>query len=215
MAAGRCVAVPPREPRKDGEACGVGGRPARRPDLVRPEVEDRARACRPGRPCALQRIELVELAGVAVDDERMTVAVVRRRGLSFDRHVRRDRVRALVALVGVLEVQSHLRRRLAVHDGVRDADPRPVPEPVAEVGVHASTDADRGDERRRVRRDRKLVDSLVPRVGRREHLTAADLRRGRRGARRGEREQRGCGGRHEPHGCRSRRSQPPAHALNR
>ena len=35
------------------------------------------------------------------------------------------------------------------------------------------------------------------------------------GARRGKREQRGCGGQQLPHGCRSRRSQPSAHALNR
>src|SRR5262252_8037496 len=45
------------------------------------------------------------------------------------------------------------------------------PCPRAEVGVEPRVEADRADHRRRVRRDRQLVDALVPRIGAREDRT--------------------------------------------
>ena len=116
---------------------------AGRPKRVRAQVPDRARAGGPAPALRVQRVELVELAGVAVDDQRVTVAVVEMTRRAFDRHAGRDRVRALVALVGVVERDLRLRRRLAVHDDVGDADPRAVLEARAEVGVHARRCADR------------------------------------------------------------------------
>ena len=68
-----------REPGQDREPGGVGRRPAGGAHAVRAQVPDRAR---PGRPAAAdpaQRVELVEPAGVAVDDEGVAVAVRARR----------------------------------------------------------------------------------------------------------------------------------------
>ena len=169
-----------RRPSARGRA-GSAGRPRRptssRQAAARSSAGSRSRRSRPPSPtpCAPQRVELVELAGVAVDDQRMPVAVVRMRGRALDRHVRRDRVRALVALVGVVERHARLRRLLAVHDDVGDADARAVVEAVAEVGVHAARRAPiDADQRRRVRRDRQLVDRLVPHARRREHGAAGE-----------------------------------------
>ena len=147
---------------QDRQAGGVGRRPAGRAELVRAEVEDRARA---GPPAAargrVEGEELVELAAVAVDDQRVPVAV--RAAAALDRDVRRDRVRALVRLVRVLERDARLRLR-AADDRDRDPDRPALPEPGAEVGVHVVVDADRRDDPGGVGSDRQLVDALVPRA---------------------------------------------------
>ena len=117
----------------DRQPGGVGGGPAVGPQGVRAEVEHRARAGLPRRAAALRvgGEQLVELARGVVDHEHVAVAVARRAAL--DRRVRRDRVRARVALVVVLEAHRHLRLAGAdVHE--RDADRAAVPER-AEVGV--------------------------------------------------------------------------------
>ena len=76
----------------------------------------------------------------------LTTAVARRVGPALDRRVDGDRVRARVALVGVVERDRHRRLVGADHD-VRDADRAAVVLPRAEVGV----DADVGADRRHVR----------------------------------------------------------------
>ena len=184
-ASGRRVAAPAREAGEDRQPRGVGRRPAGRPQRVRAQVPDGAGPGRPAAALLVQCVELVEPAGIAVDDQRVTVAFVEMPRRAFDRHTGRDRVRALVALVGVVERHLRLRRRLAVHDDVRDADPRAVPEARAEVGVHGAADADRRDHRCRVGGDRQLVDRRVPDARRRKDRAAAELRR-RRGGRSGQ-----------------------------
>ena len=209
--AGRRVAVPAREPGQDRQPGRVGRRPAGRAERVRAEVPDRTRSGRPAAADALQGVELVQLAAVAVDDQRVAVAVAGVR-LPLDGNLRRDRVRALVALVGVLERDARLRRRLAVDDDVGDADLRAVPEAGAEVGVDRAV-ADRGDQRRGVRGDGKAVDAFVPRVRRGEERTAAERRRADRRRRGAGEDQDGRGGGEQPHGCSSTTSQPPPRAL--
>ena len=52
---------------------------------------------------ALERVQLVQAAAVAVDDQRVPV------GAALDADVRGDRVRAAIALVGVVERHPGLR----------------------------------------------------------------------------------------------------------
>ena len=56
---------------EDRQACGVGGRPAGGAKAVRAEAPDRARAGRPATALAAEGEELVEPAGVAVDEDRV------------------------------------------------------------------------------------------------------------------------------------------------
>src|SRR5512144_996186 len=83
----------------------------------------------------------------------------------------RERIADVVALVGVLEADTH-PRRLARDDVERDPDRRALPEARAKVGVEAGSGADRGDKPCRVARDRKAVDPPVPRVGLRKDRAA-------------------------------------------
>ena len=162
-----------REPGEDRQAGGVGGRPAGGPEPVRAQVPDRAGA---GAPAAVrarrEREELVELAAVAVDDQRVPVAV----GVAaaLDRDVRRNRVRTGVGLVGILERDARPRLRGA-DDGDRDPDRPALVEPGAEVGVEVVVEPDRRDDPFGVSRDGQAIDALVPRVRGREDGTRGRL----------------------------------------
>src|SRR5205823_4992283 len=98
----------------------------------------------PAVPARVEREELVELARRLVDDQRVPVAVGAAPAL--DRHGLRDRVRPLVALVGVVEVDAVARRALA-DDDERDADRPAVPETRTEVGMEPRGKADRPEHR--------------------------------------------------------------------
>ena len=158
-----------REPGEDGQPGGVGGRPAGRPEPIRAQAPDRARAGTPAAPFRIERIELVEAAGAAVDDERM--AVSRRGAPAFDLHLARDRIGAAIRLVGVLEGDARLRLP-AADDGDRNSDRRALPEPRAKVRVHAGSGADRRDDLGGVARDRERVDPLIPGARLREDRAA-------------------------------------------
>ena len=110
------------------------------------------------------RVELPETARVTVDDEHVPVA--RRARAALDRGVRRERVRAGVALVVVCERHGHPRLRAG--DGrVRDADRAAVPRAGAEVGLEPCRRADARDPARRLRVDGQAGHVGVPeRVGR-------------------------------------------------
>ena len=92
---------------------------------------------------------------VPVDDEDRVVRA------PLDRRVRRDRIGAGIALVGVLERDRHLRLG-AGHGDERDADRAAVPEAGAEVGVHGAGCTDRRDVEGGVRIDGQRVDPGVP-----------------------------------------------------
>src|SRR5204862_5090875 len=79
------------EPGEDGEAGGIRRCPAGWPELVRAQAPDRARAGLPAAALGVQRVELVEAARRAVNDDRVPVAG--RRAPALDLHVPRDRVR--------------------------------------------------------------------------------------------------------------------------
>ena len=202
-------------PGQDRQARRVGRRPAGRAERVRAEVPDRPRSRRPAIPLPVQGVQLVELARVTVEDQGVPVAVGDR-GLALDRDVRRDRIRALVALVGVFERDARLGRLLPVHHDVRDPDARAVPQPRAEVGVNRRVEPDRGDQGSRVRGDRKRVHRLIPDARRGEDRAAAERRRG--GCASGEGDggecQRGSGCGDNPHGWRSSTSHSPPRRLN-
>ena len=175
------------ETRKDRQAGRVGGRPAAGPQAVRAHVPDCARS---GVPRGPEVEELVERAGVAVDDDRVPVAVGG--GPALDGDVGRNRVRAGIALLVVVEVDPGLRLR-AAHDGDGDPDRAAVPESRAEVGVDVEIRADRPHDGGRALVQGQLVDPLVPdarggkdravgRAGKRGR--AARSERGERGSRR-------------------------------
>ena len=154
------------------------GSPAASPD-VQPERTHRVRVevprgARPGCPrCAaalrIRAVELPETAGVAVDDQDVTVAGGAR--ASFDRSIRRDRVRAGIALVVVRERHGHSRLG-AGHRRVRDADRAAVPHAGAEVGLEPGRRADARDPGRRLRVDGQPGHVGVPEgVGRSHRAT--------------------------------------------
>ena len=93
------------------------------------QVPHRARAGVPARRRPGRREQLVELAGVAVDEQRVPVAVGCRPAL--DRHVRGNRVRSLVALVGIVEATRGSGRRLptTTSNGIPIGPPSQRPEP--------------------------------------------------------------------------------------
>jgi len=137
----------------------------------------------PAAVAALERAELVEAAGVPVDQQCVMVAP------ALDMGVPRDRVADAVALVGVLERDAGAGGR-AANDVEREADRRALPEARAEVGVQAGAGADRRDDRGGALRHPEPVDALVPGVGCREDRTArrgGQPERVRRGARAAER----------------------------
>ncbi len=151
-----------RQAGEDREAGRIGGGPAGRAQPVRAEVPDRAGARSPSATLRVEREELVELAGVAVDDQCMAIAV--RAIPAFDRHAAGNGVRAAVGLARVLERDPRLGCAPA-DDGDRDPDRSALPQARAEVRVQASLGADRADDRGRVRRDREPVDAAVPGIG--------------------------------------------------
>ena len=145
------------EPRQDRQAGGVGRRPRRRANAVRTQAPGRAGPCVPGSGRAREPAELVETAGVAVDEQRVMVASV------FDMDALPDRIADAIALVRILE--RDLRpRRLARDDVERDPDRAPVPGAGAEICMEAGVEPDRANQRRGVRRHRQRVDAPVPRV---------------------------------------------------
>ena len=111
-----------QQPRQDGQAGRVGGGPARGPEPVGGQVPDRARAGRRARGRVPGLPQLVERAGGLADHDRVAVAA----GVlaSLDQRVRAERVRALVALAGVLELDRDQRVR-ARDDVVGDAEREP------------------------------------------------------------------------------------------
>src|SRR5947208_14601814 len=96
------------EPGEDRKAGGVARGPARGANVVRVEAPDRAGAGSPAVPAArrVERVQLVELAVVAVHYQRVTVAA--RRPAALDRNVLGNRVRPLVGLAGVVELDGDL-----------------------------------------------------------------------------------------------------------
>src|SRR5439155_18130130 len=102
---------------------------------VPPEVEDRTGTRAPAARRLLERIELVEPAGAPVEEQRVPVAA------AFDVHAARNRVRAPVALVRVVERNAR-PRRLPRHYVERDPDPAALVEAGAEVRVHRRVESD-------------------------------------------------------------------------
>jgi hypothetical protein len=127
------------EARKDGKAGGVCRSPARGAKLVRAQAPDRPGAGTPPATFRIERVELVETASRAVDDQRVPVAGGRAPALDLD--VARNGIRAAVGLVRVVERDARFRL-LAADDGDRDPvgapfqspEPksacRPVPAPI-------------------------------------------------------------------------------------
>src|SRR3954470_24277272 len=89
--------VPAREAGEDGQACRVGRRPAGRPNVVRAQAPGRAGPRVPPAALLLQPAQLVEPAGVALEQERVVVAA------ALDVDAPGDRIADAVALVRVLE----------------------------------------------------------------------------------------------------------------
>jgi hypothetical protein len=153
--------VPAGQAREDRQAGGVGRCPGRRPNVVRAQAPGRARPGVPATTRAREPAELVEAAGVPVDEQRMVVASV------LDVNPFRDWVADSIALVCVLERDLRPWRR-AGDDVERDSDRAAVPDPGTEVGVQPGVEPDRADQRRRISGDGQLVDAPVPRIRARE-----------------------------------------------
>ena len=124
--------VPPQQPGQDRQPGGVGGGPAVGAELVVLQRPDRAGAGVPAPVAERRRVELVELALVLVDDDRVPVAV----GVAaaLDLGVPAERVLHVVALGGVVEGHLRLLVLLADH-GDRDAVVGAVAVRRPEVGV--------------------------------------------------------------------------------
>ena len=152
-------------PGKDRQPGRVGRRPPGGPQPVRAQAPHGSGPGMPPPAAPLEAAELVKAAAGLVYQERVVVAA------GLDVHAPRDRVADMVALVGVLE-RDRRARRLA-RDGVeRNPDRAAVPHPGAEVRVEPGADADRANQRVRVRSDGELVDAPVPHVRLREDRTA-------------------------------------------
>ena len=128
----------------------------------------------PGASAALGGEELVQAAGVAVEQQHVAV------GAALDARRGRNRVADAVGFAGVVE--RHRPPRGGPGDDVdRDA----VAPPVAEVRVEAVVEADRAHQPRRVGMARQRVDRRVPDVARGQDRAArcpGQRRGGRRGA---------------------------------
>ena len=145
--------------------------------LVRAHAPDRSRPGAPAAPLWIERVELVEAARRAVDDQRVPVA--RGGAAALDLHVAGNGVRATIGFVGVLE-RDAAPGLTAPDDGDRDPDRSAIPEAGAEVCVEAGACSDRVDDLRGVRRDRTRVDSLVPGIRLREDRAARRAREAKR-----------------------------------
>ena len=186
------------EPGEDRQAGRIGRGPTCRPEPVRAQAPDRSRACPPAGARATEVVELVEPAGVAVDDQGVTVTVGG--SPSFDAHTGRNRIRPSVGLVCVRERHLGLALRLA-DDGDRDPDRAAFPEARPEVRVHRLRRADRRHRRTRSRGHGKGVDAAVPRVvGGEERARLCRRERRPPGGGNSNRCDDGCDNGDEPHG---------------
>ena len=149
------------EPREDRQTCRVGGRPVERAERVRVEIPLRARACLPGAVDQLRVVQLVEPAGVFVEQQHVAIRA------ALDERVVRDGIGARIGLVVIVE-RHRAQRRAAVDDLVRDAVALVRPE----VHVERLVAADRADQRRAVGANGQRVDPPIPDVGGREHGAA-------------------------------------------
>src|SRR5207249_172331 len=102
--------VPAHQPGEKWQAGGIGRRPSQRAQRVRAEGEDRARPCRPRRSAAGEIVELVQRAGIAVDDQRVTIAAI------LDERIGPNRIWPQIALARVLERDRY--RWMGVPDDV-------------------------------------------------------------------------------------------------
>ena len=155
------------EPGQDRQARSITGRPPERTHRVRVEIPRRTRACCPRCPAVvgIRAVELPQPARVTIDDQH--VAIAGRARSAFDGGVRRDGIRAGVALVRVAERHRHARL-IAGHGRVRDANWPAVPDAGAEVGLEAGSRTDAGDPRRRLRVNGQAGHIGVPEgIGRR------------------------------------------------
>ena len=152
-----------REAGEDRQAGRVGRRPARRSEPVRPQVPDRARAGVPAAARPRERVQLVEPARVAVDDQRVPVA----------RRPRRRRC----AGSGTGPCRSRRRSRSSTRErGVCAALTTSNGMPIGRRPTGPSRSRDEAPCRAPIERmiasefarDRQLVDALVPRVRLRE-----------------------------------------------
>ncbi len=188
--------VPAGEAGEDRQPGGIGGRPARMPEVIRAKAPGRTRAGRPAVARVAQVVQLVEPARALVHQDRVPVA--RRLRASLDVDVPRDRVADAVGLVGVLE-RDAMEGRRSRHHVERDPDRTAVPLAGAEVGVDRCVEPDRGDQLGGVGGDGKLVDALVPRVVRREDRAMPRGGEAQRVRRRPGEEQEREGGRNRCH----------------
>ena len=149
-----------REQRQDRQPGRVGRRPALRAQLLRAQVPHGAGAGRhaPGPPS--QRVQLVEPAAVAVQQQRVAVAVRcarprcgRRAGSGSARGRTRPRSRSARASARCAWRRRRTGSRSAGPRSGRSRSPRAAP----------SSSADRAHDRGGVRRDRQRVDPLVGR----------------------------------------------------
>src|SRR5205823_7863000 len=115
--------VPADQPGKDRQPRRVRRGPAKWAQRVRAEGEDGARPGGPTGPTACEVEELVERAGIAVDDQRVAIAATLNQGIGP------QWVGTGVALTRVLKGHRHGRVRV-VDDVVGEAVWRP-----AEIGV--------------------------------------------------------------------------------
>ena len=131
------------EEREDREAGGVGGRPAR-PGAASSSAGSRPRPSRRASSpfCLAQREQLVEPAARAVDEQRVAVRA------ALDLRVGRDRVADAVGLVGVVE--GHLGALGRPADGLTSGSRSGCPRrgPSRSRRGSASSEPDRGDDRR-------------------------------------------------------------------
>jgi hypothetical protein len=164
-------------------ASRVGARPAVRAPRVRIERERRAGTGGPVRTGPMQRVQLVQHAIVAVDEQHVPVAVRIRivaRQAAFDPLLLRlclfrnwiaGRTAGSgdVALIVIIERHRHQWLGAGYDDERHPVDRRRgIAAVAAEIGMHAASCADVRDEGAAVRIDRRGADVGVPPVARRK-----------------------------------------------
>jgi hypothetical protein len=154
-----------RQPRR------IGRSPCRRPQIVREQVENRARIGFPARRLRKRSIQLVQNA--VVDIHRNGVPVARTVRTAFDRGIQRHCVRPRIALARPLKCGRVLQLR-RWNGNERNPDRPAVPHPRPKVRVYAPGRPNRGDVRRRTWRNGQLIDRRVPDIVRWEHWARSD-----------------------------------------
>ena len=180
------------EPGQDGQTRSVGAGPGIRPQVVGPQVPDRARPGMPARGRVLRRVELVEAAAIAIDDEQVVIAA------GLDQRMGGDRIGTGVRLAGIVEGHANQRPAPSHH-----VERNPVARIRAEVGMQPAVRADGRDHVCRVGRDGQVGNSPVPGVVRRKDR-AARSSRDRMAPGAGGSRRRGCRGGY-PHAGTARR----------